>query len=84
MVRGRPRRFGGRVRGGEPLERRTRDCFRTDAQARTLIGLGSGESVQMELKGDGWVLVQPSEGGPAGGGSRSRGDGGLLDLILGA
>lgn len=58
-------------------------AFRTDFQARTLIGLGSGESVQMELKGDGWVLVQPSEGGPAAGGSRSRGGGGLLDLILG-
>ncbi len=37
----------------------------TDVQAKTLIGLGSGESVQLELSGSGWVLVQPSEGIPA-------------------
>ena len=36
--------------------------LRTDVQARTLIGLGSGESFQLGLSGQGWVLVQPSEG----------------------
>jgi uncharacterized protein (AIM24 family) len=36
--------------------------LRTDVQARTLIGLGSGESFQLGLSGRGWVLVQPSEG----------------------
>jgi uncharacterized protein (AIM24 family) len=31
-------------------------------QAKSLIGLGSGESFQLGLSGQGWVLVQPSEG----------------------
>jgi uncharacterized protein (AIM24 family) len=53
--------------------------FRTDVQARTFIGLGSGESVQMGFQGRGWVLVQPSEGSRSGGGS--GGGGGFLDLL---
>ncbi|RKQ90276.1 uncharacterized protein (AIM24 family) [Solirubrobacter pauli] len=36
--------------------------LKTDMQAKSLIGLGSGESVQLGLSGQGWVLVQPSEG----------------------
>ena len=36
--------------------------LRTDVQAKSLIGLGSGESFQLGLTGQGWVLVQPSEG----------------------
>jgi uncharacterized protein (AIM24 family) len=36
--------------------------LRTDVQAKSLIGLGSGESFQLGLSGTGWVLVQPSEG----------------------
>ena len=31
---------------------------------RPLIGLGSGESFQLGFSGQGWVLVQPSEGRP--------------------
>jgi uncharacterized protein (AIM24 family) len=54
--------------------------FRSDLQARTFIGLGSGESVQIGFRGEGWVLVQPSEGRPAGG-SSGGGGGGLLDLL---
>jgi uncharacterized protein (AIM24 family) len=54
--------------------------FKTDVQARTFIGLGSGESVQMGFQGDGWVLVQPSEGHPAAA-SSSGGGGGLFDLL---
>jgi uncharacterized protein (AIM24 family) len=38
--------------------------LRTDVQAKTLIGLGSGESFQLGFSGKGWVLVQPSEGRP--------------------
>jgi uncharacterized protein (AIM24 family) len=53
--------------------------FRSDLQARTFIGLGSGESIQIGFRGDGWVLVQPSEGRPAGGSSGSGG--GLFDLL---
>ena len=29
---------------------------------KNLIGRGSGESIQMAFGGQGWVLVQPSEG----------------------
>lgn len=36
--------------------------LKTDMQAKSLIGLGSGESVQLGFSGEGWVLVQPSEG----------------------
>jgi len=36
--------------------------LKTDVQAKSLIGLGSGESVQLGFSGDGWVLIQPSEG----------------------
>ena len=36
--------------------------LKTDMQAKSLIGMGSGESVQIGFSGEGWVLVQPSEG----------------------
>lgn len=38
--------------------------LKTDMQAKSLIGMGSGESVQIGFTGEGWVLVQPSEGRP--------------------
>jgi uncharacterized protein (AIM24 family) len=38
--------------------------LKTDVQAKSLIGMGSGESVQLALSGKGWVLIQPSEGRP--------------------
>jgi hypothetical protein len=42
---------------------------------KNLVGRGSGESVQMSFAGQGWVLVQPSEGrifgNPSGGGGAS-------------
>jgi uncharacterized protein (AIM24 family) len=38
--------------------------LKTDVQAKTLIGLGSGESFQLGFSGQGWLLVQPSEGRP--------------------
>src|SRR5918999_672801 len=38
--------------------------LKTDVQAKSLIGLGSGESFQLGFTGKGWVLVQPSEGRP--------------------
>jgi uncharacterized protein (AIM24 family) len=37
---------------------------KTDVQAKSLIGLGSGESLQLGFSGQGWVLIQPSEGRP--------------------
>jgi uncharacterized protein (AIM24 family) len=42
-----------------------RTSLKADVQAKTLIGLGSGESFQLGFSGEGWVLVQPSEGRPA-------------------
>ena len=38
------------------------DGIKTDIKMKNLIGRGSGESVQMSFPGEGWVLVQPSEG----------------------
>lgn len=35
--------------------------FRTDISLRTFLGRGSGESVQMEFTGEGFVIVQPFE-----------------------
>ena len=56
-------------------------ALKTDVSAKALIGRSSGESLQMAFSGQGWVLVQPSEGritGPVGGGS-----GGLGSLLGG-
>jgi uncharacterized protein (AIM24 family) len=38
--------------------------IKTNVSAKNLIGRGSGESLQMAFSGEGWVLVQPSEGRP--------------------
>jgi uncharacterized protein (AIM24 family) len=58
--------------------------IKTDIKLKNFIGRGSGESVQMSFSGQGWVLVQPSEGrvqaAQAGGGSTS---GGLLSQLGG-
>lgn len=37
--------------------------FRTDINFRTFLGRGSGESIQMEFSGEGFVIVQPFEEG---------------------
>ena len=36
--------------------------IKTDFKMKNLIGRGSGETIQMAFSGQGWVLVQPSEG----------------------
>jgi uncharacterized protein (AIM24 family) len=36
--------------------------MKTDFKMKNLMGRGSGESIQMAFQGQGWVLVQPSEG----------------------
>ena len=36
--------------------------IKTDIKLKNFIGRGSGESVQMSFSGQGWLLVQPSEG----------------------
>jgi uncharacterized protein (AIM24 family) len=35
--------------------------FRTDVSLKTFFGRGSGESIQMEFSGDGFVVIQPFE-----------------------
>ncbi|QKS70045.1 AIM24 family protein [Paenalkalicoccus suaedae] len=35
--------------------------FRTDVSVKTFLGRGSGESIQMEFEGDGFVIVQSKE-----------------------
>ncbi|MDP6446652.1 MAG: AIM24 family protein [Pirellulaceae bacterium] len=35
--------------------------FKTDVSLKTFLGRGSGESIQMEFNGDGFVVVQPYE-----------------------
>ena len=57
--------------------------IKTDIKLKNFIGRSSGESVQMSFSGNGWVLVQPSEGRvvaatPSGGGA-----GGLLGNLTG-
>jgi uncharacterized protein (AIM24 family) len=55
--------------------------LRTDFKMKNLIGRGSGETLQVAFSGQGWVLVQPSEGrvdAGVGGGGSSGGLGGLL------
>jgi uncharacterized protein (AIM24 family) len=54
--------------------------LKSDVNLKTLIGRGSGETLQLAFGGQGWVLVQPSEGRVAApsGSSSGGGLGGLL------
>jgi uncharacterized protein (AIM24 family) len=56
---------------------------KVDANLKTLVGRGSGETVQIGFTGDGWVLVQPSEGRVSAGGGRSGGLGNVLGNLGG-
>jgi uncharacterized protein (AIM24 family) len=59
--------------------------LKTDVNLKTLIGRGSGETIQMAFSGQGWVLVQPSEGrvAAAPGGGAGGAAGGLGKLLSG-
>jgi uncharacterized protein (AIM24 family) len=58
--------------------------IKTDVNLKTLVGRGSGESVQMAFSGQGWVLVQPSEGRiTAAETGQSKSGGGLGGLLNG-
>ncbi len=58
--------------------------MKTDVSMKTLIGRGSGESLQMAFGGTGWVLVQPSEGvAQSDAAAGSQGGGGLGGLLKG-
>ena len=59
---------------------------KTDVNAKTLIGRGSGETIQMGFSGKGWLLIQPSEGrvmGATAGGGAASSAGGVLGGVLG-
>jgi uncharacterized protein (AIM24 family) len=56
---------------------------KVDANLKTLIGRGSGETVQIAFTGQGWVLVQPSEGRVQAAGAGGSAAAGGLGKILG-
>jgi uncharacterized protein (AIM24 family) len=59
---------------------------KTDASLKSFVGMGSGESVQVAFSGEGWVLVQPSEGRVeqrVSGNQSGGGIGGLLNNLGG-
>lgn len=56
-------------------------AIKTDVNLKTLIGRGSGETVQMAFTGQGWVLVQPSEGRVGASAAGSGSSGGLSGLF---
>jgi uncharacterized protein (AIM24 family) len=55
--------------------------IRADVKLKNLVGRGSGETFQMSFSGQGWVLVQPSEGRILGMGQEAGGGGGLGSLL---
>jgi uncharacterized protein (AIM24 family) len=57
-------------------------AVKTDVNLKTLVGRGSGETVQMGFSGQGWVLVQPSEGRVASG-PTNGGGGGIGKMLQG-
>ena len=56
-----------------------RTSIKTDVGLKTLIGRTSGETLQMAFEGEGWVLIQPSEGAVG----RAAAVGGGLGNLLG-
>lgn len=61
---------------------------KTDVNFKTITGRGSGETIQLGFSGNGWLLIQPSEGqvagaGVGGGGSSQGGVSGALGNLLG-
>src|SRR4051794_1556710 len=56
--------------------------LKADVNMKSLVGRGSGESLQIGFVGDGWVLVQPSEGRPKPA-AANGGGGGLLGNLGG-
>ena len=57
--------------------------IKTDVKLKNFIGRGSGESVQMAFSGEGWVLVQPSEGRIQAATTQQSSGGGLGNLLNG-
>ncbi|MBI5105542.1 MAG: AIM24 family protein [Solirubrobacterales bacterium] len=57
--------------------------LKTDFKMKNLIGKSSGETIQMGFQGQGWVLVQPSEGRIQAVAGGQSGGGGLGNLLGG-
>jgi uncharacterized protein (AIM24 family) len=55
--------------------------MKTDINVKTLMGRGSGETIQVSFEGTGWVLVQPSEGRVLQ--TNNTGGGGMLGNLTG-
>jgi uncharacterized protein (AIM24 family) len=55
---------------------------KADVNLKTFVGRGSGEGIQVAFSGNGWALIQPSEGRLAGPGA-GGGAGGTIGKILG-
>ena len=55
---------------------------KTDVNLKTFIGKASGETIQLAFSGQGWLLIQPSEGRVAAGG-KGGGAAGALGNLLG-
>jgi uncharacterized protein (AIM24 family) len=57
--------------------------LKTDFKMKNLIGRGSGESIQLAFSGQGWALIQPSEGRVTAATAASSSGGGLGNLLNG-
>jgi len=60
-----------------------KSSVKTDTNLKSFVGMGSGESVQVAFSGEGWVLVQPSDGRVAERVSGSSQSGGGIAGMLG-
>jgi uncharacterized protein (AIM24 family) len=56
--------------------------LKTDFKMKNLIGRGSGEAIQLAFTGQGWALVQPSEGRVAAASTANSPAGGGLGSLL--
>jgi uncharacterized protein (AIM24 family) len=56
-------------------------AVKTDVNLKTLVGKGSGETFQLAFSGNGWLLLQPSEG--AAGTAAGSGAAGAIGNLLG-
>src|SRR4029079_3806007 len=56
--------------------------LKTDLKLKSLVGGGSGESIQLAFSGQGWALVQPSEGRVAHATTANSPSGGGLGSLL--
>jgi uncharacterized protein (AIM24 family) len=57
--------------------------LKTDFKMKNLIGRGSGESIQLAFSGQGWALIQPSEGRITPATATSSSSGGIGSLLNG-